>query len=103
MNLLSALRLSLFPRKNPHPNIGLHGDLDDVECLEDVEAHFSVRFLDHEAEAVRTVGDFLAAVLAKRPDLDRQSVWPDLTRILAAHGNVPAEAITPEMEFFRHV
>jgi hypothetical protein len=103
MSLWSALRFSLFPRRNPRPNIGLYGDLDDVECLEDVERHFSVRFTDEEAAAVTTVGSFLQAVLAKRPDLDRDAAWNDLTRILAPHGEILASEIRPEMEFFRHV
>ncbi|WP_395541233.1 hypothetical protein [Neotabrizicola sp. sgz301269] len=103
MSLLSTLRFALFPRKNSRPNIGLYGDLDDVECLEDVERQFSVRFTDEEAEAVTTVGSFYQALLAKRPDLDQEPAWNELAQILALHGEVPASQITPEMEFFRHV
>lgn len=103
MSLLSTLRFALFPRKNPRPNIGLYGDLDDVECLEDVERQFSLQFTDEEAAAVTTVDALYQALLAKRPDLDREAAWKELARILAAHGGVPASRITPDMEFFRHV
>lgn len=103
MGLLSALKFALFPRRNPRPNIGLYGDLDDVECLEDVERHFSVQFTDEEAAAVTSVGSFHRAVLTKRPDLNPAAAWNDLTRILASHGEIQASEIKPETEFFRHV
>jgi hypothetical protein len=91
---VSAVRLGLAPRRNPRPNIGVHGDLDAAGCLAEAAGQVSVRVSHGEAEAIRTAGDVFQAGRVTRPDL---------TAVPAAHGNVPAEAITPEVEVFRHV
>jgi hypothetical protein len=103
MSFLSELRYWFFPRKNPHPNIGMLGDLDDVEVLQDVEKHFGIRFSDQEAEQLRTVGDFFEQCIAKASGADRETAWTEFTTILAAYGTVPAGKIDPAMEFFANV
>ncbi len=37
--------------------LALHGDLDDVEILEDIEATFGIKFTDQDAEKMLTIGD----------------------------------------------
>ncbi|MCV3765985.1 acyl carrier protein [Rhizobium sp. TRM95796] len=48
-------------------SMGLYGDGDESELLEDVEEAFGCRFNEFELEHVRTVGDFFNAVAAKLP------------------------------------
>jgi hypothetical protein len=62
--------------------------LDDVECLAEAAGQVSVRVSHGEAEAIRTAGDVFQAGRVKHPDL---------TAVPAAHGNVPADTITPEV------
>jgi hypothetical protein len=49
-------------------SLGLVGDLDDVELIEDVEEAFGVRFADHELERCHTVGDLFELVETRLPD-----------------------------------
>jgi hypothetical protein len=103
MSVLSSLRRWFFPRVNPHPNIGMIGDMDDVELLAEVERHFGIAFGDEEASELRTVGDFFEACIAKMTGQDRESAWAEFTTILAAYGEISAEKIDPTMEFFGYV
>jgi hypothetical protein len=103
VSFLSELRYWFFPRTNSHPNIGMLGDLDDVELLEEVEKHFGIRFSDQEAEQVRTVGAFFELCLSKAAVKDRPTAWAEYATILAAYGTVPAEQIDPSMQFFAYV
>jgi len=48
-------------------SLGLAGDLDDVELIEDVEEAFGLRFVDDDLKRCRTVGDLFALVEAKLP------------------------------------
>lgn len=48
-------------------SLGLQGDLDDVELIEDVEEAFGLRFWDAELTRCRTVGDLFELVQARLP------------------------------------
>jgi hypothetical protein len=49
-------------------SLGLAGDLDDVDLLEDVEAAFGFRVSDEELACCRTVGDLFQAIEARLPN-----------------------------------
>lgn len=49
-------------------SLGLAGDLDDVELIEDIEEAFSLRFADDDLKRCRTVGDLFSLVEADLPD-----------------------------------
>lgn len=48
-------------------SLGLAGDLDDVELIEDVEAAFGFRLSDDEIEACSTVGHLFELIEARLP------------------------------------
>jgi hypothetical protein len=48
-------------------SLGLDGDLDDVDLVEDIETAFAVRFADEDISKCRTVGDVFALVAATLP------------------------------------
>ena len=48
-------------------SLGLTGDLDDVECIQDVEEAFGVRFSDDELNRCWTVGDLYKLIEAELP------------------------------------
>lgn len=50
-------------------SLGLAGDLDDVELIEDVEGAFGFRFSDEEVERCSTVGHLFELVEARLPDI----------------------------------
>lgn len=50
-------------------SLGLAGDLDDVDLIEDVEAAFGVRLGDDEIEQCSTVGHLFELIEARLPDL----------------------------------
>ena len=50
-------------------SLGLAGDLDDVELIQDVEAAFGVRLADDEIERCSTVGQLFELIKARLPDL----------------------------------
>lgn len=50
-------------------SLGLAGDLDDVELIQDVEAAFGVRLEDDEIERCSTVGQLFELIKARLPDL----------------------------------
>lgn len=55
-------------------SLGLGGDLDDVELVQDVEQAFGVRLPDYELSRCHTVGDLFELVAARLPsqaDADR--------------------------------
>lgn len=55
-------------------SLGLGGDLDDVELVQDIEQAFGIRLPDDELSRCRTVGDLfqlVAARLPSRADADR--------------------------------
>jgi hypothetical protein len=49
-------------------SLGLSGDLDDVDLVEDIEAAFGLRFSDDEIERCSTVGHLFELVENKLPD-----------------------------------
>lgn len=49
-------------------SLGLAGNLDDVELVEDIEQAFGVRLPDGEISNCNTVGDLFDLVLARLPD-----------------------------------
>jgi len=51
-------------------SLGLIGDLDDVELVEDIEQAFGVSLPDGELSNCNTVGDLFDFVLARIPDRD---------------------------------
>jgi hypothetical protein len=51
-------------------SLGLHGDLDDVEMIEDVEEAFGFRFSNDELNICRTVGDLFELIEARLPSED---------------------------------
>lgn len=51
-------------------SLGLAGDLDDVELIEDIEASFGTRFSDDDLKHCRTVGDLFTVVKARLPSAD---------------------------------
>jgi hypothetical protein len=51
-------------------SLGLIGDLDDVEMIEDVEQAFGFRFSDDELLICETVGDLFALIEARLPSED---------------------------------
>ncbi|MEG3086944.1 acyl carrier protein [Sphingomonas sp. PB4P5] len=53
---------------NMKASLGLAGDLDDVELVEDIEQAFGVRLPDGELSNCDTVGDLFDLVLARLPD-----------------------------------
>jgi hypothetical protein len=103
VNLWRELRWWFFPQKNPRPNIGMFGDLDDVELLQEVEKSYGINFSDQEAEKMRTVGDFYQLAVAKAGVQGGEITWTEFARILASYGTVSAEDIDPGMEFFINV
>jgi acyl carrier protein len=48
-------------------SLGLAGDLDDVELVEDIEEAFGLRFADDDLKRCRTVGDLFALVERELP------------------------------------
>src|SRR4051812_19332950 len=48
-------------------SLGLEGDLDDVELIQDVEEAFGLRFSDNELAGCSTVGDLFEVVEARLP------------------------------------
>lgn len=50
-------------------SLGLAGDLDDVELIQDVEAAFGVRLADDEIEQCSTVGQLFELIKARLPKL----------------------------------
>ncbi len=50
-------------------SLGLVGDLDDVDLIEDVEAAFGVRLGDDEIERCSTVGHLFELIEARLPDM----------------------------------
>jgi len=49
-------------------SLGLVGDLDDVDLIEDVEQAFGVRLPDDELGRCETVGDLFELIIARLPD-----------------------------------
>jgi hypothetical protein len=52
-------------------SLGLAGDLDDVELIQDVEAAFGIRLLDEEISRCSTVGHLFNLVETRLPDVPR--------------------------------
>ena len=52
-------------------SLGLAGDLDDVELIEDVEEAFGIRFADCDLQQCRTVGDLFELVKGSLPEGER--------------------------------
>lgn len=50
-------------------SLGLVGDLDDVDLVEDVEAAFGVRLADDEIERCSTVGQLFELINARLPEM----------------------------------
>lgn len=50
-------------------SLGLAGDLDDVELIQDVEAAFGVRLADDEIERCSTVGQLFELIEARFPEM----------------------------------
>jgi hypothetical protein len=48
-------------------SLGLQGDLDDIEMLQDVEEAFGFQFADEEISRCRTVGDLFEFIEARLP------------------------------------
>jgi hypothetical protein len=103
MKLWRELRYWFFPQKNPRPNIGMFGDGDDVELLQEVEKSYGICFSDEEAEKMRTVGDFYECAVSKASVQGREIKWVEFARVLASYGTVSAAEIDPAMEFFVNV
>ena len=106
MNILKDIWDGLFHwwgRPNPNPNIGMVGDGDEVELLEDIERAFSVRFTDDEAEAIVTLGDLHEAIMTKTDRWSSGEVWAATTRLAAQHTFMPPENMEPKMQFFDRV
>jgi hypothetical protein len=53
---------------NMKASLGLSGDLDDVELVEDIEQAFGVHLPDRELSNCHTVGDLFDLVVARLPD-----------------------------------
>ena len=51
-------------------SLGLSGDLDDVELIEDIEKAFGMRLSDQDLQHCRTVGDIFALMEAQLPNQD---------------------------------
>ena len=66
-------------RPNPHPNIGMVGDGDDVAAIEEIEKDFGVSFDRDGLERIRTLGDLFDILIGMRPDLDRDESWQRYT------------------------
>ena len=49
-------------------SLGLAGDLDDVELVEDIEQAFGVRLPDSELSKCQTVGDLFEMIVTRLPD-----------------------------------
>lgn len=52
-------------------SLGLAGDLDDVDLVEDVEAAFSIRLGDDEISRCSTVGQLFELIEARLPQMPR--------------------------------
>lgn len=52
-------------------SLGLAGDLDDVELIQDVEAAFGIRLLDEEISRCSTVGHLFNLIETRLPDVPR--------------------------------
>lgn len=50
-------------------SLGLAGDLDDVELIQDVEAAFGIRLADDEIERCSTVGQLFELIEARLPQM----------------------------------
>ncbi|WIW90491.1 acyl carrier protein (plasmid) [Sphingobium sp. V4] len=50
-------------------SLGLAGDLDDVELIEDVEAAFGIRLVDEEISRCSTVGQLFELIEARLPEM----------------------------------
>lgn len=49
-------------------SLGLAGDLDDVELVEDIEHAFDIQLPDDQLKHCKTVGDLFGLVVARLPD-----------------------------------
>jgi hypothetical protein len=52
-------------------SLGLAGDLDDVELIQDVEAAFGIRLVDEEISRCSTVGHLFNLVETRLPDMPK--------------------------------
>jgi hypothetical protein len=52
-------------------SLNLVGDGDDIDVIRDVERAFGIQIADHEAEAIRTVGQLYDLIQARCPGADR--------------------------------
>ncbi len=101
-SILREIKYRFFSVKNPRPNVGMQGDLDDVDLLIAVEQEIGVQFSDEAAEAVRNVGQFFDLTSLMAAATGHEPSWQDFVTFVAPFGTMPAEIITPETEFFEH-
>ncbi|MEO0666514.1 MAG: hypothetical protein AAFZ99_01245 [Pseudomonadota bacterium] len=90
-------------RPNPHPNIGMMGDGDDVEYLEDIERTFDISIAAQEAEQIQTIGDLHRLILSKTPRWSGDEVWASITRMASEHTSFPPENMKAEMHFLDRI
>ncbi len=74
-------------RTSTAPNtLGLGGDGDEVEMLEDVERRFSIGLVQKEVEMLVTMGDLEGLVsLKSNEDLPSEDIWERLCEIARHH------------------
>jgi len=82
--------------KHKEPDsVGLAGDGDDVDMIEDFEAAFQITFSDEDAERIVTLGDAFEVICSKLPSDPKQQskcltamAYYRLNRALCEHGKI---------------
>lgn len=98
--LLRDAKWWFFPKPNPRQNLGMLGDLDDVEIVRHVELYLGISVSDAEAEAVQNVGQFYDLCRDKCTARGRSLSWAEFTKLIEEFSAIPACEMRPETEFF---
>jgi hypothetical protein len=80
------------------PDVGLGGDGDEVDAIQNVEAHFGVKLDYGDAPNWRTAGDVYAALLKALPaePAAKPDVGARFAKILCDESGVDPKTICPE-------
>ena len=78
-------------------SLGLGGDGDEVDAIQEVERAFAVLLDDSEAASWRTVGDVYSALRSALPPEQREAedVWPRFTQAISSETGADPTRIGP--------
>ena len=93
--------LGFFNKDRNLNTVGLHGDLDDVELLQEIEELFKIKISDEEAAEVVTVGQLYDLVKAKftgTPNVD--PIWEMVRLCVTQYGEPRLMRVNKSTTFF---